>query len=115
VIDAVRFTDVFTSFAEAKGVKITHVFDTHLHADHISGGRAISEATGAAYYLPSKDAEEVQFAYTPLVDGLSATIGASEIEVGALYSPGHTIGSTSFVIDGKYLLSGDILFIDSIG
>ena len=39
----------------------------------------------------------------------------SKIEVDALYSPGHTIGSTSFIIDNKYLLTGDILFIDSIG
>ncbi|WP_449602194.1 MBL fold metallo-hydrolase [Paenibacillus sp. Marseille-Q9583] len=115
LIDAVRFTDVFTSFAEAKNVKIKHVFDTHLHADHISGGRSIAEATGATYYLPSKDAEEVVFDYTPLEDGLTVQIGASNIDVGALYSPGHTIGSTSFVVDDKYLLTGDILFIDSIG
>ncbi|WP_342573272.1 MBL fold metallo-hydrolase [Solibacillus sp. FSL K6-1781] len=115
IIDAVRFTDVFTKFAEEKGVEIKHVFDTHLHADHISGGRHIAAATGATYYLPPKDAEEVVFDYEPLEDGLKVQLGASEIEVGALYSPGHTIGSTSFVIDGKFLLTGDILFIDSIG
>ncbi|OMD37773.1 MBL fold metallo-hydrolase [Paenibacillus odorifer] len=115
LFDAVRFTDVFTSFAEEKNIKIKHVFDTHLHADHISGGRSIAEATGATYYLPSKDAEEVVFDYTPLEDGLTVQIGASNIDVGALYSPGHTIGSTSFVVDDKYLLTGDILFIDSIG
>ena len=115
IIDAVRFTEVFTKFAEEKGVKIKHVFDTHLHADHISGGRHIAAATGATYYLPPKDAEEVVFEYEPLTDGLTIKLGASEIEVGAMYSPGHTIGSTSFVIDGTYLLTGDILFIDSIG
>ncbi|AWE07200.1 hypothetical protein DCE79_07305 [Lysinibacillus sp. 2017] len=115
LIDAVRFTDVFTTFAESKGVKIKHVFDTHLHADHISGGRHIAKETGATYYLPPKDAEEVVYDYTSLSDGLVVQLGASKIEVGALYSPGHTIGSTSFVIDSKYLLTGDILFIDSIG
>ncbi len=115
IIDAVRFTDVFTNFAKEKGVEIKHVFDTHLHADHISGGRNIAEVTGATYYLPPKDAEEVVFDYTPLTDGLKVSIGSSKIEVNALYSPGHTIGSTSFVIDGNYLLTGDILFIDSIG
>lgn len=115
LIDAVRFTEVFTKFAEEKGVKITHVFDTHLHADHISGGRHIAAATGATYYLPPKDATEVVFDYTPLEDGLTIELGASKMEVGALYSPGHTIGSTSFVVDSKYLLTGDILFIDSIG
>lgn len=115
IVDAVRFTDVFTKFAEEKGVKIKHVFDTHLHADHISGGRHIAASTGATYYLPPKDAEEVVFDYTPLTDGLTVQLGSSQIEVGALYSPGHTIGSTSFIIDGKFLLTGDILFIDSIG
>lgn len=115
IIDAVRFTEVFTNFAKEKSVEIKHVFDTHLHADHISGGRHIAAQTGATYYLPPKDAEEVVFDYAPLEDGLTVKIGSSEIEVGAMYSPGHTIGSTSFVIDGKYLLTGDILFIDSIG
>lgn len=115
IIDAVRFTDVFTNFAKEKGVDIKHVFDTHLHADHISGGRHIADETGATYYLPPKDAEEVVFEYTALEDGLTVQLGASQIEVGALYSPGHTIGSTSFIIDEKFLLTGDILFIDSIG
>lgn len=115
LIDAVRFTEIFTKFAQEKGVEIKHVFDTHLHADHISGGRHIAAETGATYYLPPKDAEEVVFDYTPLTDGLAVQLGSSKIEVGALYSPGHTIGSTSFVIDDKYLLTGDILFIDSIG
>lgn len=115
IIDAVRFTEVFTNFAKEKGVEIKHVFDTHLHADHISGGRHIASITGATYYLPPKDAEEVVFEYTALEDGLTVKLGASEIEVGAIYSPGHTIGSTSFVIDSSYLLTGDILFIDSIG
>lgn len=115
IIDAVRFTDVFIDFAREKGVKIKHVFDTHLHADHISGGRQIAEQTGAQYYLPQQDAEEVVYNYTPLTDGLTVKLGESEIEVNAIYSPGHTIGSTSFVIGGSYLLTGDILFIDSIG
>ncbi len=115
LIDAVRFTEVFTKFAEEKNVTIKHVFDTHLHADHISGGRSIAAATGATYYLPPKDADEVVFDYAPLEDGLTVQIGSSQIDVGALYSPGHTIGSTSFVVDNKYLLTGDILFIDSIG
>lgn len=115
IIDAVRFTDAFTSFAENKNVKIKYVFDTHLHADHISGGRHIAATTGATYYLPPKDAEEVVFDYTPLLDGTTVQVGASKIDVGAIYSPGHTIGSTSFVVDSKYLLTGDILFIDSIG
>src|SRR5690606_24193468 len=95
--------------------RIKHVLDTHLHADHISGGRKIAEATGASYWLPPKDAEEVTFAYEPLEEGRKITIGTTNIDIRPLYSPGHTIGSTSFIVDDQYLLSGDILFIDSIG
>lgn len=115
VIDATRMTDVFLDFAQEKGAVIHHVFDTHLHADHISGGRQIADATGAAYYLPPADANEVVFDYVKLVDGLKVELGNAKIGIEALYSPGHTIGSTSFIIGGQYLMTGDILFIDSIG
>lgn len=115
VIDATRMTDIFLDFAQEKGAQIKHVFDTHLHADHISGGRSIAEATGATYYLPPADAEDVVFDYAELVNGLEVAIGDAKIEIEALYSPGHTIGSTSFIVDDQYLMTGDILFIDSIG
>lgn len=115
IIDATRMTDVFMDFAEQHGVKITDVLDTHLHADHISGGRRIAEATGATYWLPPKDAEEVVFEYAALEGDTSIQIGESMIDIQALYSPGHTIGSTSFIVDDSYLMTGDILFIDSIG
>lgn len=115
VIDATRMTSVYTAFAGEKGAKIKHVFDTHLHADHISGGRMLAEQADGSYWLPPKDATEVNFDYNKLEDGNSVTIGTSTIDIQALYTPGHTIGSTSFIIDGRYLLSGDILFIDSIG
>jgi glyoxylase-like metal-dependent hydrolase (beta-lactamase superfamily II) len=115
IIDATRMADIFINFAKEKNAVITNIFDTHLHADHISGGRRIAEATNATYWLPPKDAEEVTFDYAALEDGNKVEIGNSTIDINALYSPGHTIGSTSFVIDEKYLLSGDILFVDSIG
>ncbi|MBT2690739.1 MBL fold metallo-hydrolase [Bacillus sp. ISL-47] len=115
IVDATRMTDVFTDFAAEKNAEIKHVFDTHLHADHISGGRKIAEKTGASYWLPPKDAEEVTFEYNRLEDGNEVMIGSTKITIQAVYSPGHTIGSTSFVVDDQYLLSGDILFIDSIG
>ncbi|MEJ9231941.1 MBL fold metallo-hydrolase [Peribacillus butanolivorans] len=115
VIDSTRMTDIYVDFADSIGAKITHVFDTHLHADHISGGRQIAESANATYWLPPKDATEVTFEYQPLEGGKVVTIGHTAINIHALYSPGHTIGSTSFVVDEKYLLSGDILFIDSIG
>lgn len=115
LIDATRMTDAYTKFAQEIGATITHVFDTHLHADHISGGRKIAEATNATYWLPPKDAQDVTFDYEPLEEGQDILIGNTMIQIQPLYSPGHTIGSTSFIVDESYLLSGDILFIDSIG
>ncbi|MEZ7173065.1 MBL fold metallo-hydrolase [Sporosarcina sp. OR05] len=115
IIDATRMTDVFINYANELGVTITNVLDTHLHADHISGGRKIAEAVNGVYWLPPKDATEVVFEYAPLEDGRTITVGNTKIDIQALYSPGHTIGSTSFIVDDAYLLSGDILFIDSIG
>src|SRR5699024_4379341 len=114
VIDPVRFADVFVDFAKEQGVIITNVLDTHLHADHISGGREIAEKTGATYWLPPKDATEVVFEYEPLKDGDIIQVWQTEIDLQALNSPGHTIGCTSFSIDEKLLLAGDILFHDSI-
>jgi len=115
IIDATRMTDVFINFAEKLNVTIKHALDTHLHADHISGGKEIADQVGGTYWLPPKDAEDVLFSYEALEEGKVITIGQTTIDILPIYSPGHTIGSTSFIVDGKYLLSGDILFIDSIG
>nr|WP_176554383.1 MBL fold metallo-hydrolase [Bacillus sp. Marseille-P3800] len=115
VIDSARMTDAYLTLASEKRASITHVLDTHLHADHISGGRTIAEQTNAKYWLPPKDAEGVTFHYEPIEDGSHIQVGSTRIDIQALYTPGHTIGSTSFMIDDAYLLTGDILFIDSIG
>ncbi|CQR47925.1 Beta-lactamase hydrolase-like protein [Paraliobacillus sp. PM-2] len=115
IIDPTRMATVFMDFAEEKHVAIKHVLDTHLHADHISGGRVLAEKTGASYWLPPRDATEVTFSYQPLEDEQVIHVGTTKIDIQALYTPGHTIGSTSFIIDQAYLLTGDILFIDSIG
>lgn len=113
MIDTNRMLEPYKSFINEHHLKLTHVLDTHLHADHISGGRKLAEEMGATYYLPPKDAEEVHFDYQKVNDGDEYHVGNTTIR--AIYSPGHTIGSTSFVIDDQYLLTGDILFIDSIG
>jgi glyoxylase-like metal-dependent hydrolase (beta-lactamase superfamily II)/rhodanese-related sulfurtransferase len=115
LIDSSRMIDQYESFLQAKDVKLVHTIDTHLHADHISGGRALAEKLGASYHLPPKDAGDVTFAYEKLEEGKDIAVGQERIVVQPIYSPGHTIGSTSFIVDNRYLLSGDILFIESIG
>ncbi|WP_342417821.1 MBL fold metallo-hydrolase [Paenibacillus sp. FSL R10-2782] len=115
VVDTLRMTDIYEQFAREKGALITHTIDTHLHADHISGGKKLAESVGATYWLPSKDAEELTFDYAKLEDGHAITVGNTTINIQPIYSPGHTIGSTSLIVDQQYLLTGDILFIQSIG
>jgi len=113
MVDTNRMIEPYEELIKSQKITLTHIFDTHLHADHISGGRNLAGKTGATYLLPPKDAEEVNFEYQPIHDGDEYKIGDTTIK--AVYSPGHTIGSTSFVVDDQYLLTGDILFIDSIG
>lgn len=113
IIDTNRMIAPYEAFVSEHKVSVTHVLDTHLHADHISGGRKIAQKYGAKYYLPPKDAEEVTFDFEQINNGDEYEVGGTKIH--ALYSPGHTIGSTSFIVDDRYLLTGDILFIESIG
>jgi glyoxylase-like metal-dependent hydrolase (beta-lactamase superfamily II) len=115
VVDAVRITEPFEKLAKENNAQIKHIMDTHLHADHISGGRKLAEKTGSTYWLPPKDATEVTFHYSKLEEGKDITIGNTTVKVQPIYSPGHTIGSTSLILDEQYFLTGDILFVASIG
>lgn len=115
IIDPVRMTDAYKDFARERNAEIKYVMDTHLHADHISGGRLLQQETGAAYFLPPKDADEVQFAFESLEEGNDVLVGNTKVQAQPLYSPGHTIGSTSIIVDETYLMTGDILFVESIG
>ncbi|WP_336775188.1 MBL fold metallo-hydrolase [Paenibacillus sp. MMO-58] len=115
IIDTPRMTDDIERFASENHVQIKHTMDTHLHADHISGGRKLAEKASATYWLPPKDATEVTFDFAKLEENQVIRVGNTEINIQPIYSPGHTIGSTSLLIDDKYLLTGDILFVESIG
>ncbi|WP_409254188.1 MBL fold metallo-hydrolase [Bacillus sp. SCS-153A] len=113
LFDVNRMLDPYEEFISKSNTTVTHIFDTHLHADHISGGKKLADKHGTQYYLPPKDADDVIFDYNKVQDGDEYKVGNTTVQ--ALYSPGHTIGSTSYIIDDQYLLTGDILFIDSIG
>jgi glyoxylase-like metal-dependent hydrolase (beta-lactamase superfamily II) len=115
IVDTMRMLESYEQFAKEHHLKIKYTLDTHLHADHISGGRILADNVGATYWLPPKDAEEVTFSYKALEEGHDLAVGDTTVKIHPVYSPGHTIGSTSLVIENKYLLSGDILFVESIG
>lgn len=115
VVDPHRHVEPYLALAERLGLTITHVFDTHLHADHISGGRLLADRAGAAYLIEAHDAEGAKFAFQAVAPGETLTLGTTEIKLMPLYTPGHTPGSASMLIDGRFLVSGDTLFVASIG
>ena len=107
-------TDRYLDAARRQGWRISRVFDTHLHADHVSGARRLAKQARASLHLNPADAFE--FAFEPIEDGDSFELpGGAELAVGASYTPGPTTGSTVFVLDRAAVLSGDTLFVDGVG
>ncbi|MEB3222517.1 MAG: MBL fold metallo-hydrolase [Candidatus Sericytochromatia bacterium] len=115
VVDPHRHLGPYEDLAARLGVHITHVFDTHLHADHISGARVLAERSRAVYMLEAHDAEGAKFPYQAITPGQTLRLGQTEVQLMPLHTPGHTPGSASLLIDGRFLLSGDTLFVASIG
>jgi glyoxylase-like metal-dependent hydrolase (beta-lactamase superfamily II) len=113
VIDAARHIEQVTDLADSLGANIEGVIETHLQADHISGGPMLAEKTGSAYYLHPKDAKDVTFHYSMLESGQSIKFGKSRLDI--LESPGHTPGSSSILLDGRFLFTGDTIMKEAIG
>ncbi|MCW9089617.1 MAG: MBL fold metallo-hydrolase, partial [Gammaproteobacteria bacterium] len=118
VFDPARHTEHYHELAEAEGAQLELVLDTHLHADHLSGGPALGKNEHIPYYLHPYDAIHpmdmlpARIAYCPLEAEQKLRLGQTTIQ--ALHFPGHTLGMIAFLIDGRYLLSGDSLFLESI-
>jgi len=114
VVDATRQTAQFKVAAQNAGLAITRVVDTHVHADHISGSSELADELGVAYHLGEAANERgVQYEYEPIEDGDVIEVG--EVEIEALYSPGHTTEMMNYLVDDELLLTGDTLFVDSVG
>ena len=110
--------DAYAAFAAAKEMQITHVIDTHIHADHRSGGPALARKVGAPYYL--HESADVELPFTGLIDGQVLELGNTRIRV--LHTPGHTPESVSLVVtdlrrgsDPWFALTGDTLFVGAVG
>jgi glyoxylase-like metal-dependent hydrolase (beta-lactamase superfamily II)/rhodanese-related sulfurtransferase len=118
VVDPSRHASWYEAFAATRGARIVRVLDTHVHADHVSGGPAIAHALGVPYFVAAGEGFEIDQPVAPLSDGQGVRLGGERgvsIEVRVLSTPGHTPGSTSFLVDGTYLLTGDTLFVTSVG
>lgn len=115
VIDPSGDVAPFYALSEEMNAPITHVFDTHLHADHLSLARDIREHNGATYHISEGDAESAVFVYQKLVDGETFTFGDVDLIVRSVATPGHTPGSTSLEVAGKFLMTGDAVFVSGVG
>ncbi|HIB77868.1 MAG TPA: MBL fold metallo-hydrolase, partial [Flavobacteriales bacterium] len=116
IIDPLREVQQYIDMAEKDGVKIKYIFETHFHADFVSGHVTLAEKTGAQIvYGPSAQTE-----FDSLIgeDGQRFKVGKLEIEL--LHTPGHTLESSSFLIYDKHgkqhsLFSGDTVFLGDVG
>ncbi len=118
VVDPSWDIEVYLKEAEAKGLKITRIFETHLHADHVSGNRRLAQLTGAEIYLHKL--AKAEFPYQAVEGGSIITFG--EVQIKVLATPGHTWESITLLVEDTAnpqtpakLLSGDTLFIGDVG
>jgi glyoxylase-like metal-dependent hydrolase (beta-lactamase superfamily II)/rhodanese-related sulfurtransferase len=111
VIDASLEPEVYVHLADRRGWQITRVLDTHVHADHLSRSRRLAELTGATLHMP--EGAPVSYPFSALGDGDVLEVGSATLE--AVWTPGHTSESTSYLLDGRALLSGDTLFVSAVG
>ncbi len=123
VIDPKRDIDTYLNFAREKYLTITHILETHIHADYASGATALAEATGADLWLSAHDsgeAFEYQFPHREFRDNDQFTLG--DLRFVAMHTPGHTPEHLSFLVYDQRrcgqpmaLFSGDFIFSGSIG
>lgn len=110
----------FIAEAASAGARLVHVIDTHVHADHYSGGPELARRTGAAYHLHESNRGRVQFDFAALTDGQRLEAGNVVIDV--LHTPGHTPDSVCLVVrdlrrgdEPWFVITGDTLFVGAVG
>ncbi|MGB5984962.1 MAG: MBL fold metallo-hydrolase [Desulfobacterales bacterium] len=116
IFDPAKNIDAYQTFAQHNGWQIIKTIETHRQADYISGSLGLHQSAGAEIVAPSADFMEAAFAYSAAKDGEDLTFskgGGPQVKV--IHTPGHTPGSTSYLIDNRYLISGDTVFIYSLG
>lgn len=111
VLDASLDAEVYMDLARKNGWNIKYVLDTHIHADHLSRTAELAKNAGALLFMP--DQNKLQFSFNKIKDGDILSFGSSQLK--AIHTPGHTLDSTTYFIDKKYLITGDTLFVDGVG
>jgi glyoxylase-like metal-dependent hydrolase (beta-lactamase superfamily II) len=116
VVDPHRGLDAYRALLDENKLRLRAVFDTHLHADHVSGGPALARDAGVGYHASPRDFEGATVSVEGLVDEHPVRVGRLEVlPIVPLATPGHTPGSTSLLVGDAFLLTGDTLFVDDVG
>lgn len=115
IVDSARHTDMYLDLVDRENAQIAHVMDTHLHADHITGGHTLVEQAGGTYYISSGEMQDSGLSYEALENYDQIQFGSVNVKVLAMPTPGHTPGSVSFVVNDRFLLSGDTIFVGGLG
>jgi len=115
VVDPSRHTQTYLDFVAGLNAHITRVLDTHVHADHLSGGPELATTLGIPYYAAAGPGISMEQTVAALKNGDLLSLGDKKNVVQVLSTPGHTPGSTSYLVHNQYLLSGDTLFVNGIG
>ena len=119
IVDPPRKAQPFLEAARERGLKIVGVAETHAHADYLSGGPALSRALSVPYYVHPRDAilpydgSPAKFDFAKADDGTVIKIGPASLRV--VHTPGHTEGSISYLAGDEVALTGDFIFVNSIG
>ncbi len=122
VIDAKRDIDSYLEIAKQNNMKITHIAETHIHADFLAGSRELAEVTGAKLYLSDEGGEnwQYEFPHVGLKDGDVINVGNLSLKV--MHTPGHTPESISFLLtdhpaseEPVMIFTGDFVFVGDIG
>ncbi len=126
VVDPNRDIDLYLEAAKAEGLRVTHVTETHIHADFISGARELALRAGASLYLSDAAGEEWRYGYsaeagaTLIRDGDAFRVGSIEVRV--VHAPGHTpehltflITDTARALEPMGALTGDFIFVGDVG
>lgn len=118
VVDPQRDVEIYLKAADEQHLKIRYIFETHLHADFVSGHKELAARTGAKIYIGAR--ANAEFPHVPLTDGFEVKMGA--VRIRALETPGHTPESVCLVITDEAkstqpcaVLTGDTLFIGDVG
>src|SRR4051812_35075486 len=126
VVDPTTDIAQYTRAAGAERLKIAHVTETHIHADFVSGSRALAAATGATLYLSAEGGTEWGYSDAALANGRALSNGSAiefgDVRLSALHTPGHTPEHVTFLVtdrergdDAVGALTGDFVFVGDVG